>query len=63
MINSTVYSYSGRVFQVEDFEILDIDIGTRPTPGSARLKDGTWIMVVCHPEKPDRWAELVEQAR
>lgn len=61
MINGAGYVYSGRVFQIEEFDILDIDIGSRPTPGMARLRDGTWIMVVRHPEKPDRWAELTEQ--
>jgi hypothetical protein len=54
--------YSGRVFEMEDFQVLDFAVSTRPmAPGEGLLLDGTWVTVVQHPDKPGRWAELVKR--
>ena len=54
------YKYTGRVFDIKEFELLIFDLAITPigTVSEGKLKTGEYIYVT--PYK-DRWAELIEE--
>ena len=59
------YSYTGRVFDVSEFDIMDIPLmpAGMVAPGIFRLKSSEWVTLVPHPDRPDLYAEVEEATR